>query len=75
MSTLTIEETQTRLPQILDHLLPGEEVVITRQGTPVARLLSAELPKGMPIYGRGKGKVLKHIEDDEHLKDFAEYLP
>ena len=75
MPTLTIDEVQARLPQIIDELLPGEELVITRGDQPVARLLPAELPKGVPIYGRGKGMLVEYIDDDDHLQDFAEYMP
>jgi prevent-host-death family protein len=73
MSTVTLEEAQSRLADLLDRLTAGEEVVITREGKPVARLLPPELPKGVPIPGRGKGKLLILSDDDEHLKDFAEY--
>jgi antitoxin (DNA-binding transcriptional repressor) of toxin-antitoxin stability system len=74
MATFTVEEAQARLPQLLDDLVAGDEVVIVREGKPVGRLLPPELPKGVPILGRGKGKILRMIDDDEHLKDFAEYL-
>jgi antitoxin (DNA-binding transcriptional repressor) of toxin-antitoxin stability system len=74
MQTATIEDVQARLPEILDKLAPGEEVVITRDGKPVAKLV-ADLPKGVPIPGRGKGMLIIHADDDEHLKDFAEYMP
>lgn len=75
MSTLTIEEAWTRLPEILDELAPGDHVVITRDGKPVGRLLPPELPMGVPILGRGKGKVLFYDhEDKSHLDDFKEYL-
>lgn len=74
MSTLTVEEAQVQLPQLLDELAPGGEVVITRDGKPVGRLLPPELPKGVPIYGRGKGKVLYMAPDfDAPLDDFKEY--
>lgn len=74
MPTATLEEAQTRLPELLAGLAPGEEVVITRGGRPVGRLLPPEPPKGVPIYGRGKGKVLAAADDDDHLADFAGYL-
>lgn len=74
MSAITLEEAQSRLPELLDQLAIGGEVIILRDGKPVGRLLPPELPKGVPVYGRGKGKVLRMIDDDEHLKDFAEYL-
>jgi prevent-host-death family protein len=75
MSTVTIEDAQARLPELLDRLGPGDEVLITRDGKPVARLLPSDPPKGPRVLGRGKGKVLFYIDDDEHLKDFADYMP
>ena len=74
MPTLTIDEVQSQLPQIIDQLRPGDELVITRNNQPVARLLGPELPKGVPIYGRGKNMLIAYVDDDEHLKDFAEYM-
>src|SRR5438128_10590001 len=38
MSTVTIEEAQAKLPEIIDNLPAGEEVVIVRDGTAVAKL-------------------------------------
>jgi len=40
--------------------------LITRQGRLVARLLPAELPRGIPVPGQGaKGKVITYVDDDE----------
>jgi len=74
MSTTTIEEAGSRFAELVERLQPGSEVVITRDGRPVARLLPPALPQGVPIPGRGKGKLIILEEDDEHLKDFAEYM-
>lgn len=75
MHTTTLEDAQTRLPELIDRVTAGEEVVITRDGKPVGRLVPPELPKGVPIAGRGKGKLIILSDDDDHLKDFAEYMP
>ncbi|MEO2092335.1 MAG: type II toxin-antitoxin system Phd/YefM family antitoxin [Gemmataceae bacterium] len=40
MHTATMEEVQSHLPELLDKLTAGDEVVITRGGKPVARLTS-----------------------------------
>ena len=56
MQTATMEDVQARLPQILDELAPGEEVVITRGGKPVARLTGpGEIEKACQIAWRAKG--------------------
>jgi antitoxin (DNA-binding transcriptional repressor) of toxin-antitoxin stability system len=75
MQTATVEEVQAKLPELLHHLGKEEEIVIVADGKPVARLLPAHPPKGVPVLGRGKGKLTIHSDDDEHLRDFAEYMP
>jgi prevent-host-death family protein len=75
MQTATVEEVQACLPELLNKVAEGQEVVITRNGTPVGRLMPPTLPKGVPIPGRGKGKLIIYSDDDDHLKDFEEYMP
>jgi len=78
MFIVTIQEAQARLRDLIHKLTPGEEVVITENDQPVARLVS-ELPKPKPALrpppGLGKGIITIVSDDDEHLKDFAEYMP
>jgi antitoxin (DNA-binding transcriptional repressor) of toxin-antitoxin stability system len=40
MPTLTEDEVRANLPAVIDALRPGEEVVVTRGGKPVARLVA-----------------------------------
>jgi len=75
MQSVTIEEVQAHLPELLRKLGTGDEVVIVSQGIPVGRLVPPPPPKGVPIPDRGKGKLIVNVDDDEHLKDFAEYMP
>jgi prevent-host-death family protein len=75
MQTATVDDVQDHLPELLDRVELGEEVLIVRAGKPVGRLVAAQLPSGAPIPGRGKGKLVIHSDDDEHLKDFTEYMP
>lgn len=78
MVTITIQEAQAKLPALIRNLLPGEEVVITENDQPVAKLVS-ELPKykdGLRLPpGLGKGWISVVTDDNEHLKDFEEYMP
>ena len=76
MQTATMEDVQARLPQILDELAPGEEVVITRGRQARGTVDGAGgLPKGVPVYGRGKGTVTYMAPDfDAPLDDFKEYM-
>ena len=75
MSTVTLEEAQAHLAELIDHLQPGETVVITRNDKPVARLLVEESPKRKPRKaGSAKGLLTIIQDDDEHLKDFEDYM-
>ena len=57
-------------------MTPGEELVITENEQPVAKLVSGQPLQRKPRQaGRCKGMITLLVEDDEHLKDFAEYMP
>jgi antitoxin (DNA-binding transcriptional repressor) of toxin-antitoxin stability system len=51
------------------------EMVLTRNAKPVAKLIGVpdEIPRPLP--GRGKGMLTIISEDEEHLNDFAESMP
>ena len=75
MHTVTIEEAQAKLPEIIDKLIPGEELIITQNNWPVAKLVGQRRSvrkRRQP--GSAKGKFTILAEDDEYLKDFAEYM-
>lgn len=76
MNTITIQEAQAKLPDIIRKLIPGDELLITENNQPVAKLTaqSSGTPKSRQR-GSAKGKLVIHSEDDDHLKDFAEYMP
>ncbi len=77
-TTITVEEAQVKLKELIHQLAPGEEVIITENHLPVAKLVSepAKPTRGLrPPPGLGKGFITIISDDDEHLEDFAEYMP
>ena len=75
MSTVTVEGVKAKLPELIDKLVPGEEVIITRNEQPVAKLVGQQRPIRQPRrLGSAKGKLVILAEDDEHLKDFKDYM-
>ncbi len=75
MPTVTIEEAQNKLTELIHQMTPGEEVVITENDQPVARLVASPAERPRPLPGRCKGMLTIVAEDDEHLEDFKEYMP
>ena len=76
MATVTIQEAQAKLADLIHKLTPGDEVVITENNQPVARLVSEKPPvRQRPGPGLCKGMITIVADDDEHLKDFEEYMP
>lgn len=74
-TTLTIEEVQARLPEIIAKLSPGEEVIITQNDQPVAELQLTAKEESRPEFGGCKGMLTIVAEDNDHLEDFKEYMP
>ena len=56
MTTVNVHEAKTNLSKLLAQVEAGEEVVIARNGKPVARFVSCK-PKGKPQFGVLKGKI------------------
>ena len=75
-TTIALNEAQANLKQLIDKLGPGEEIVITENQQPVARLVGerpARPPRPAP--GLGKGSILYMAPDfDEPLEEFKEYM-
>lgn len=76
MTSVTVEEAQARLPELIAQLHEGEAVVITRDERPIAKLVGEVSPGRQPRQpGSAIGKFFILTEDEEHLKDFKEYMP
>jgi len=72
--TVTVKQAQSSLEDLIDRTARGEKVVITRDDKAVAELVPVHQEKPAPKFGFAKG-VLEIVSDDEHLKDFKDYMP
>jgi prevent-host-death family protein len=73
-AVVSIEEAQAHLAELIASLQPGEELVITQNEQPVARLIAQGREARQPRQP-GKGKLVILADDEEHLQDFKEYMP
>ena len=75
MSTsVTLEEAQAHLSELIAQLAPGEDVIITQNAQPIAELHLIAKTRPRPRFGNCQGMLTIVAEDDEHLKDFEEYM-
>ncbi len=75
MSDVTLQEAQARLPQLLGQLHAGEEITITDQGQPLARLRKAERTSWPCRAGSYRKAAFWMAPDfDAPLEDFKDYM-
>jgi antitoxin (DNA-binding transcriptional repressor) of toxin-antitoxin stability system len=76
MTTISVEEAQERLSELIDQLAPGQELVITRDAQPVATL-RAEATVHRQRRQPGSAKDRSHWmapDFDAPLEEFREYM-
>ncbi len=75
MATVTIQEAQAMLADLIHKLPLGQEVVITENNEPVAKLARTEPNQQWPCKaGSAKGKIRLAPDFDELLEEFKEYM-
>jgi antitoxin (DNA-binding transcriptional repressor) of toxin-antitoxin stability system len=74
MSTVTLEEAKAHLDELIAGLRPGEELVITDQGQPLAQVKKAERTSWPCKAGSAAGKIHMAPDFDEPLENFKEYM-
>ena len=67
MHQVSVHEAKTHLSRLLRQAVAGEEVVITRSGRPVARLVPIE--EARPVFGSDEGRFTIPDDFDEPLDE------
>lgn len=73
MITITIQEAQATLSDLIHRLAAGDEVTITENDQPVAKLVHTP-PGRIPQFGTLAGTVLSMEHFDDPLEEFEEYM-
>ena len=74
MNVISTEEAQAKLPELIDNLKPDEEIIITKNNQPVARLIASRQQTPRKL-GTLRGSVKYIAPDfDAPLDDFKEYM-
>ncbi len=71
MTKLDISQAKSHISKLLDLAIHGEEIVITQDDKPVAKISPIKRPLKR---GSAKGKVWMSDDFDQPLEDFQEYM-
>ena len=75
MTSLPIQQAQAQLPELIHQLTPGDELVITENDQPVARILPPRPVRASRKLGSLRGTVLYMAPDfNAPLEEFKEYM-
>lgn len=73
-TTYNVHEAKTHLSRLLQQVADGEEVVIAKDGEPVARLVAMPKKPGVREMGFAKGQIWMSDDFNETPEEFKEYL-
>jgi prevent-host-death family protein len=76
MHQVSLEIASTQLQELIQEARQGEEVVLTQDNWPVAKIVSLSLPRRRRQPGSAK-EIILHIADDFDAtpEGFEEYMP
>lgn len=72
MAKYNIADAKSRFSELVDRALAGDEVIVSRDNTPLLKLVPLAKP-GRRKPGTAKGQIQMAPDFDAPLPDFAEY--
>ena len=73
MQTVQLADAQAHLPQLIEGVAAGEEVIIAQGDRHLARLVPAKAVRRRPQFGSARGKIIFKEGWDEPCPGFEEY--
>jgi antitoxin (DNA-binding transcriptional repressor) of toxin-antitoxin stability system len=74
MFEVTVQDAQSRLPDLVNAAVEGEKVYIVGSPQHVVQLVPVESPKPRPKFGSAAGMISMRDDFDAPLEDFREYM-
>jgi antitoxin (DNA-binding transcriptional repressor) of toxin-antitoxin stability system len=75
MTAIPLGEAQAKLPELIHHLSPGDQLIITENDLPVAQLTLAKVSMPVRKLGSMRGTVTYMAPDfDSPLECFGAYM-
>jgi prevent-host-death family protein len=73
MSTVSLDSAQSHLSDLIEDAIRGKEIVITKNGKPLVKLVPISQPKQRPKFGSAMGLISMSDDFDAPLEDFQDY--
>jgi antitoxin (DNA-binding transcriptional repressor) of toxin-antitoxin stability system len=74
MPNVDIVKAETCLPELIAQSMGGKEIVITRNGEALVKLVALTGQKRKRCFGSAKGLIKISDDFDEPLEDFRDYM-
>lgn len=74
MTKVNVAEAKAKLSDLLERAVDGEDIVIAKNGRPIARLVPVVEQRAARTPGRWKGRVWLAPDVDDDLTDMFECL-
>ncbi|MBN8568571.1 MAG: type II toxin-antitoxin system Phd/YefM family antitoxin [Ignavibacteria bacterium] len=74
MQTISIEKAKAEIDSVFEEAIQGDEVIITKNNSPVLKLSKFEQGQNKSVPGLAKGKIFVSDDFDEPLEEFKDYM-
>ena len=74
MQNIDVNQAKQRLSELINNAVGGDEVVITKDGEPIVKIVAITERKQHRQFGSAKGLIKMSNAFDEPLKDFRKYM-
>ncbi len=74
MQNIDINQAKKRLPELVEKTISGDEIIITKAGQPIAKLIGIPKRDKKRQFGTAKGLIKISDDFDKPLEDLQEYM-
>lgn len=74
MQNVDIKIAKKRLPELIEKTISGDEIIITKGGRPIAKIVGISKRKKQRQFGTAKGLIKISDDFDKPLEDFQGYM-
>ena len=74
MRNIDVNEAKQRLSELIEQVIAGDKIIITKRGQPIVKLVAITKHRRKRLFGSARGLIKISNDFDEPLEDFREYM-